>query len=134
MYNFIKRRHSVTSLKTHLVFTTKYRRKIFNGLHILRLKEAIQSSSEKLECNLIEFDGEEDHVHILLGYPPKLSISKIVNSLKATSSRALRKDFPEVQRLSKNAALWSRSYFACSVGGAPIEVLKQYIESQNTPE
>ena len=134
MYDFIKRRHSVTSLKTHLVFTTKYRRKVFTGSHIERLRKAIHSACKKLECKLIEFDGEKDYVHILLTYPPKLSISTLVNSLKATSSRALQKDFPELRRLSKNAALWSRSYFACSVGGAPIEVLKQYIENQNTPE
>ncbi|PJE77912.1 hypothetical protein CI610_03156 [invertebrate metagenome] len=91
-------------------------------------------ASQKLGCEVQEMDGEQDHVHLLIAYPPKLSISLIVNNLKATASRRLRELNPELKMISKNGALWSRAYFACSVGGAPIEVLKQYIEQQETPK
>ena len=78
----------------------------------------------------MEFKGEEDHVHILIEYPPKLSISQITNSLKGVSSRYLRKEFVE---LNKYKALWSPSYFAVSSGGCPIETLKKYIKNQQKP-
>jgi putative transposase len=92
------------------------------------------SACEKLECDLIEMDGEEDHVHLLIAYPPKLSISVMVNNLKATSSRRLRILNTHLERQSKSAAFWSRSYFACSAGGATIETLKEYVQSQATPD
>ena len=117
--NYVQRRHSITCLQSHLVFTTKYRRKIFLDEHI-----------EKLEIDLQEFDGELDHVHLLIQYPPKLSISVIVNSLKSTSSRRFKAMNHGYGRLGKNGALWSRSYFAVNVGGAPIAVLKKYIQNQ----
>ncbi len=132
--DYLRRRHSVTKLVVHLVFTTKYRRKLFDGYMIEQLREAFASACEKLECEIIEMDGEEDHVHLLIAYPPKLSISVMVNNLKATSSRRLRILNAHLERQSKNAALWSRSYFACSAGGATIETLKEYVQSQATPD
>ena len=80
------------------------------------------------------FNGEQDHIHLLVNYPPKVSVSKLVNSLKGVSSRKLKLYHPELIKPAymKNA-LWSPSYFAGSCGGAPIEVLKQYIEQQNRP-
>ena len=132
--DYLKRRHSVTKLIVHLVFTTKYRRKLLDGYMIEQLREALISASEKLECELIEMDGEEDHVHLLIAYPPKLSVSVMVNNLKATSSRRLRTLNTHLQRQSKSSALWSRSYFACSAGGATIETLKEYVRSQATPD
>ncbi len=98
-----------------------------------QLEEALRSACEKLGCELIEFNGEADHVHLLVHYPPKLAVSVMVNNLKSVSSRMVRHFNPHLQRQSKSAALWSRSYFAVSVGGAPIEVLKRYIQNQNTP-
>ncbi|WP_084812818.1 IS200/IS605 family transposase, partial [Halomonas sp. KX33721] len=83
-------RHSVTRLVVHLVFTTKYRRKVFDGYMIGQLREAFESACEKLDCRILEFDGEEDHVHLLVEYPPRLSISVLVNNLKSTSSRRVR--------------------------------------------
>ena len=79
-------------------------------------------------------DAYRDHVHLLVNYPPKVSLSKLVNSLKGVSSRKLRLHHPELIKPAymKNA-LWSPSYFAGSVGGAPIEVIRQYIEQQNRP-
>ncbi len=127
----VRRRNSVTNLQAHLIFSTKYRRKLFNAHQIECLRSAMESTCEKLGCDLVEIDGEQDHVHLLIRYPPKLSISVIVNSLKATSSRRLRQKYPHLRCTGK--ALWSRSYFACSVGGAPIEVLRKYIgESKHT--
>lgn len=88
------------------------------------------------DAELVEFDGECDHVHLLVLYPPRVSIATLVNGLKGVSSRMLRKKFPLFKKTywGEGNALWSRSYFAASVGGAPIEVLKQYIEQQKTPE
>lgn len=127
-------RHSVTRLVVHLIFTTKYRRKVFDGRMIDQLRGTFNSACEKLECHIIEFDGEEDHVHLLVEYPPKLAISVLVNNLKSTSSRQLRLLNADLPRLSKSSALWSRSYFACSAGGATIETLKAYVQDQKTPD
>jgi len=127
-------RHSITRLVAHLVFTTKYRRKVFDGHMIDQLQEALDSACDKLDCQILEFDGEEDHVHLLVEYPPKLSISVLVNNLKSTSSRRIRHLNTHIPRLSKNGALWSRAYFACSAGGATIEeMLKAYVRGQDTP-
>lgn len=130
---YLRKRHSVSKLVVHLVFTTQYRRKLFTGVMIEQLREAFSSACEKLECELIEMDGEQDHVHLLIAYPPKLSISVMVNNLKSISSRMLRLQNTHLTRQSKSAALWSRSYFACTAGGATIETLKTYVESQSTP-
>jgi len=133
--NYYRRgRHSVTRLVTHLVFTTKYRRKVFDGHMIGQIREAFDSACEKLDCRIIEFDGEEDHVHLLVEYPPKLAVSVLVNNLKSTSSRHVRFLNTQLPRLSKSSALWSRSYFACSAGGATIETLKAYVNDQKTPD
>lgn len=83
----LKKRHSVTKLAVHLVFVTKYRRKLFDGPIIGQLRTAFLSACGKLDCELMEFDGEEDHVHLLIAYPPKLSVSVMVNNLKSVSSR-----------------------------------------------
>ncbi|HAO0253441.1 TPA: IS200/IS605 family transposase, partial [Escherichia coli] len=83
---------------------------------------------------LVEMDGERDHVHLLINYPPKLAISNLVNSLKGVSSRLLRRDRPDIaQRDYYKGVLWSPSYFAGSCGGAPISIIHQYIEQQETP-
>lgn len=131
-------RHSVYLLTAHLVFVTKRRGKIFQGVHLDALEQYFGSVLGDFESELLEFNGECDHVHLLISYPPKWSISAIVNSLKGVSSRRLKQQFPELSTFwsvakSKNA-LWSPSYFASSTGGAPIETLKKYIENQNRPD
>ena len=88
---------------------------------------------EDFEADLVEFDGEHDHVHLLVNYPPKVSISKLVNSLKGVSSRKLRQRHGDVADIYWKGVLWSPSYFAGSCGGAPIEIVRQYIEQQSTP-
>jgi len=132
--DYLRRRHSVTKLVIHLIFTTKYRRKLFDGYMIQQLRDAFESACEKLECELLEMDGEQDHVHLLIAYPPKLAVSVMVNNLKATSSRRLRILNTHLRNQSKSGVLWSRSYFACSAGGATVETLKEYVNSQRTPD
>lgn len=87
-----------------------------------------------VEAELGEFDGEDDHVHLLVNYPPKVSVSNLVNSLKGVSSRMIRKkNYPSIHKKLWGGALWSPSTFAGSCGGAPIAVIRQYIEQQQTP-
>jgi len=84
------------------------------------------------ETELVEFNGENSHVHLLVNFPPKVALAKLVNSLKGVSSRRMRQEFPDLRRDYYRAnKLWSGSYFAGSVGGAPLSVLRQYIEQQN---
>lgn len=131
---YLSRRHSVSKLVVHLIFTTKYRRKVFDGMMIQQIREAFESAAEKLEIEIMEMDGEADHVHVLIAYPPKLSISVLVNNLKSVSSRRVRILNTNLRKVSNSGVLWSRSYFACSAGGATIETLKAYVASQETPE
>ena len=127
-------RHVVFRLHVHLVFVPKYRRKIFDADALDRLKNAFSTVCGAFEATLDEFNGERDHVHLLVQYPPKVSISALVNSLKGVSARRLRQDRPDMARRYWHGGLWSASYFAASCGGAPIEVLRQYIEQQRAPE
>ena len=112
----------------------KYRHVVFNNDHLDTLKRLFEVVCNEFEVELVEVNGERDHVHLLVNYPPKVCLSKLVNSLKGVSSRKLRLHHPELIKTAymKNA-LWSPSYFAGSVGGAPIEVIRQYIEQQNRP-
>ena len=118
----------------HLVFVTKYRGRIFGAAHLERLESIFAKVCRDFGAELVEFNGEQDHVHLLVNYPPKVAISGLVNSLKGASSRLIKRYHPElVQPAYLKNALWSPSYFAGSVGGAPINVLRQYIEEQNRP-
>ncbi|MBE1584498.1 IS200/IS605 family transposase [Nonomuraea angiospora] len=127
-------RHCVFVLHAHLVFVTKFRHRVFTGEHLIRLQEIMRSVCADVETELREFNGEDDHVHLLVNFPPKVALSKLVNSLKGVSSRRMRQEFPELAGHYYRAnKLWSGSYFAGSVGGAPISVLRQYIEQQSRP-
>ena len=128
-------RHVVFNLHVHLVFVTKYRRKVFTKEILDDMRQIFESVCTDFEAQLVEFDGENDHVHLLVNYPPKVSISKLVNSLKGVSSRMIRqKNYPSIREKLWGGALWSPSYFAGSCGGAPISIIRQYIEQQNTPD
>jgi putative transposase len=123
-------RHSVTNLQLHLVCFTKYRKQVLTGEGLLTIRDAFESVASKMNFRLLEFNGEADHVHVLIEYPPKLSVSTLVNHLKGVSSRLYGKaGHPKPH----DTALWSPSYFATSVGGATLEVLKQYIQNQEKP-
>jgi putative transposase len=125
-------RHCVFKMHVHLVFVAKYRRKVFDGDAIERLREIFTRVCLDFESELVEMDGEHDHVHLLVEYPPKVAVSSLVNSLKGVSSRLLRKDRPDIQSRYWKGVLWSPSYFASSCGGAPIAIVRQYIEQQQT--
>lgn len=128
-------RHCTFDLHVHLVFVTKYRRKVFTKEVISELHGIFSKVCRDFESTLVEFDGEYDHVHLLVHYPPKVAISKLVNSLKGSSSMRIRKlNYPSVKQALWGGSLWSRSYFAGSCGGAPIEIIRKYIESQQTPK
>lgn len=128
-------RHVVFNLHVHLVFVAKYRRKVFTKEILDDMRQIFESVCTDFEAQLVEFDGENDHVHLLVNYPPKVSISKLVNSLKGVSSRMIRqKNYPGIREKLWGGALWSPSYFAGSCGGAPISIIRQYIEQQNTPD
>jgi putative transposase len=124
-------RHCYFALHAHLVFVTKYRHSVFGDRHLARLEEIMRAVCDDFECELIEFNGEANHVHLLVNFPPKVALSRLVNSLKGVSSRRLRQEFPDlVRHYWRGQRLWAGSYFAGSVGGAPISVLRQYIEQQ----
>lgn len=135
MSNDLRRgRHVVYNLHVHLVFVTKYRRQVFTKQILDDMQIIFSDVCTKFEAELVEFDGEGDYVHLLVIYPPKMAISSLVNSLKGVSSRLLRKkEYPSIKKQLWTDALWSPSYFAGSCGGAPIEIIRQYIEQQNTP-
>jgi putative transposase len=122
-------------MHVHLVFVTKYRREVFTKEILENLRPIFSSVCRDFEAELVEFDGEDDHVQLLVTYPPKVSVSKLVNSLKGISSLLIRKkNYPSIRKRLWAGALWSPSYFAASCGGAPISIIRQYIEQQQTPD
>ena len=121
-------------MHAHLVFVTKYRHPVFTDQHLARMEEIMRAVCDNFEVEIVEFTGEANHVHLLVNYPPKVAVARLVNSLKGVSSRRLRQEFPDLVRHYYRAnKLWSGSYFAGTVGGAPLSVVKQYIEQQNRP-
>jgi len=124
----------VYSLNIHLVLVTKYRRKIINQPILKRLNEIFDSTCQKWECELTEFNGEPDHVHLLISYPPDVAVSKLVNNLKTVSSRLIRKEFAEyVNSIYSKPVFWTGAYFVASTGGATLEQIKVYVENQQAP-
>ncbi|MBK7542900.1 MAG: IS200/IS605 family transposase [Candidatus Competibacteraceae bacterium] len=126
-------RHVVYRIHAHLVFVPRYRRKVFDRDALERLRATFAAVCEDFGATLDEFNGEVDHVHLLVHYPPKVAVSGLVNSLKGVSARRLRQDRPDLAKRYWSGGLWSASYFAASCGGAPIDVLRQYIEQQRAP-
>lgn len=128
--------HCVYALSYHLVLVTKYRRKCITAPMLERLREITAQRCKDWRGRLIEFNGETDHVHILMSMPPNVDLSRFVNNLKTTSSRLVRRDFADQLNYvyRRKPVFWSRSYCVISCGGAPLAILKQYIEQQNAPE
>jgi REP-associated tyrosine transposase len=126
-------RHCVFKMHVHLVFVAKYRRRIFDKDAIARLAAIFSEVCSGFGSDLVEINGERDHIHLLVQYPPSIAVARLVNSLKGVSSRLLRKVRPDLQNCYCKGALWSPSYFAASCGGPPIGILRQYIEQQNAP-
>ena len=96
------------NMLVHLVFVTKYRRKVFNKTHLNYMRDIFIAVCENFEAELVEFDGEREHVHLLVNYPPKVAVSKRVNRLKGVSSRRLRKTFDSIHPFYWKGGLWSR--------------------------
>ncbi len=124
-------RTCVFKMHVHLVFVTKYRRKVFTRKILRNLEPIFSKIASGFDAELVELNGERDHVHLLINYPPTCMISKLVNSLKGASSRLVRKwNDPYIQKALWGKSFWSPSYFAASCGGASIDVIKKYIEQQ----
>ncbi|CQR51780.1 IS200/IS605 family transposase [Paenibacillus riograndensis] len=122
--------HSVFSLHYHLVLVVKYRRKVIDGEISDRLKVIFESIQMNYNITLQEWNHDKDHVHILMKAHPNSDISKFLNAYKSASSRLIKKEFPIIRQQLWKEYFWSRSYCLLTTGGAPIEVIRKYIESQ----
>ncbi|WP_078060501.1 IS200/IS605 family transposase [Desulfotomaculum copahuensis] len=122
--------HSVFLLYYHLIMVVKYRRKVIDDNISNRLKEIFENISPNYNISLQEWNHDKDHVHILFKAEPNSEISKFINAYKSASSRLIKKEYPQIKQKLWKEYFWSRSYCLLTSGGAPIEVIKQYIESQ----
>jgi len=122
--------HSVFLLYYHLVLVTKYRRKVIDDIISNRLKEIFEKIQDNYNITLQEWNHDKDHVHILFKAHPNSELSKFINAYKSASSRLIKKEFPEIKEQLWKEYFWSRSYCLLTTGGAPIEIIKKYIESQ----
>lgn len=133
--DFVSKGRSVSDLKVHLVLTTKYRRKAFTNPMLERLHMIFEDLLIKWDCKLVEFNGEDNHVHLLFQYHPDVELSKLVNNLKSVSSRKLRQEFVEhLESFYSKDVFWNGSYFIASCGGVTVSTLRKYIENQEKPE
>lgn len=121
-------------LHAHLVFVTKYRRRVFTDAMLTFTENNMRSVCVELDDELVEFNGEADHVHLLVAYPPALAISVLAQRLKGRTAYSVRREFTSAcARARMRGHLWSPSYFAVSCGGAPLSIIKQYIDGQARP-
>ena len=135
--NYFKTRRATFNLTVHIVLVTKYRRKVFHKEHLEFLRIAFQNIAEKWDAKVIEINGESDHVHILLTYPPHKLLSGLIANLKPTSCKLMWDKFSdhlkEIYGQDKRV-LWTVAYFVASCGGVTIDQLKKYVENQDSPE
>jgi putative transposase len=127
---FKSNRNVVYSCKYHVVFCPKYRRKVLVDGVDERLKAIIQHVADETQCDVLELEVMPDHVHLLCAVAPQFGVHKFVKLVKGRSSRLLRQEFPRLK--SRLPTLWTHSYFVATVGGAPLAVIKRYIENQKT--
>ena len=127
--------HCVYKLTYHLVLVTKYRKKCLSNEMLNRLEEIVKKNCADWEIDLLEFNGEADHIHLLLEMHPNIMPSKIINNLKTVSSRLIRKEFEEeLKPYYWKPVLWTRAYCLLTTGGATIDVIREYIKNQERPE
>ena len=125
--------HAVSMLHAHLVFATKYRRRVLSKPVFDILRRQMRASAQKLGASITAIESDGDHVHVLITYPPRLALSRLVQHLKGASSRAVRqKRLPDVIKRLWGKHFWSASYCVISCGGAPLDVVKTYVETQQT--
>ena len=127
--------HCVSNLHAHIVFVTKYRKKVINAEILKNLEQIFSRLCHDRKCKLVEFNGESDHVHLLVEFSPDTALSTLVGSLKSVSSRLIRRDYPDhVAKFYWKPVFWTSAYCVITAGGAPLDVLKTYIQNQNEPE
>ena len=122
--------HSVFSMYYHLVLVTKYRRKVINDSISNRLREIFDYIAVNYNISVVEWNDDQDHVHILFKAQPNSELSKFINAYKSASSRLIKKEYPEIKEKLWKEYFWSRSFCLITTGGVTIDVIKQYIESQ----
>ncbi len=133
-YKLHKASHLVYSIHLHLYFVTKYRRKVLTAPMIARIKEVIVGICHKHKSSILESGAQPDHIHLLIDLHPDNNISQLVKSLKSATSQMIQKEFStEFARSYWGTSLWGRQKFIFSCGGAPLEIIKQYIASQDEP-
>jgi putative transposase len=118
----------VYSSKYHVVWCPKYRRKVLEGAIAKRLAQSLKQTCKKYRAEIMAWEIMPDHVHLLVEVDPQFGIHRLVKSLKGVSSHDLRKEFASL--VSRLPSLWTNSYFVSTVGGAPLSVIKQYVENQ----
>jgi len=118
------------SCKYHVVWCPKYRKEILKDNVEKRLKQIVKDVCDEKQSDLIEIECDKDHIHILVEVDPQYGIHKLIKQIKGISSKILREEFPSLKKTLPT--LWTNSYFVSTVGGAPISVVKQYIENQKT--
>ena len=126
--------HSVFSLYYHLILVTKYRKKVFDDEVSSRARELFEAIAPTYKIEVLEWNHDQDHVHILFKAQPKTELSKFINAYKSASSRVLKKEFPSIREQLWQDMFWSRSFCLLSSGDAPIEVIKQYIQEQGSKD
>jgi len=122
--------HSVFSLHYHLILVTKYRKPVFDDEISERAKALFEAIAPRYKIEILEWNHDQDHVHIFFKAQPKTELSKFINAYKSASSRVLKKEFPSMREQLWQDMFWSRSFCLLSSGSAPIEVIQQYIKEQ----
>ena len=134
MQNYRKTSHSTYDLKYHIVWITKYRKKVLTGLIAEKCRELLREICKANDVEIIKGHVSKDHVHLFVSVPPNISISKLMQFLKGKSSYKMLFSFKELQKQFWGQHLWARGYFACSSGNITDEVIMQYIENQDIAE
>ena len=122
--------HSVFAMYYHLVLVVKYRRKVFDDTISSYAKSVFEKISPSYNISLLEWNHDIDHVHIMFKAQPNSELSKFINAYKSASSRLIKRDFPKIRNKLWEEHFWSQSFCLLTTGGAPIEVIKKYIETQ----
>ena len=126
--------HSVFSLRYHLILVTKYRKQVFDNEISERARALFEAIAPAYKIEVLEWNHDQDHVHIFFKAQPKTELSKFINAYKSASSRVLKKEFPSMRKQLWQDMFWSRSFCLLSSGSAPIEVIEQYIKEQSSKD
>lgn len=122
--------HSVFLLNYHLVMCVKYRNKVIDDVISMRLREIFSHIASTYKITLVEWNYDEDHVHVLFRAHPKTELTKFINSYKSASSRLIKKEFPEIRESLWKEMFWSRSFCLLTTGGVTVDIIRKYIETQ----